>query len=178
METAIFLLQMSLQAGPRSLAATRYTHTRLSDHEFGRVMLKNLAKGVSRIRENWESYTALCSLTLLASRVLSQVPSDLVSPFIDLIDECRAVAYRWLAIVLERAQAATDEAHRRGLLGAVLNIVLACVDSFNVDDYSLAKVLADSDRASILLECSVIIHNNVPVQLSADDPLQNALFDR
>ncbi|KAI3589065.1 hypothetical protein IWW34DRAFT_826868 [Fusarium oxysporum f. sp. albedinis] len=95
METAIFLLQMSLQAGPRSLAATRYTHTRLSDHEFGRVMLKNLAKGVSRIRENWESYTALCSLTLLASRVLSQVPSDLVSPFIDLIDECRAVAYRW-----------------------------------------------------------------------------------
>ncbi|KAI8648277.1 hypothetical protein NCS55_01496600 [Fusarium keratoplasticum] len=178
METAIFLLQMSLQAGPRSSVITRCTHTRLSEHEFGWKMLENLVKGVSRIRENWESYTALCSLTFLASRLLSQVPSELVSPFIDLVDQCRAVAYRWLAIVLERAQAATDEAQRRGLLGAVLNIALACVDSFNVDDDFLAKVLADSDRASILLECSVIIHNNAPVQILTDDPLQNALFDR
>jgi hypothetical protein len=178
METAIFLLQMSLQAGPRSLVATRCTHKRLRDHEFGQVMLNNLANGVSRIRENWESYTALCSLTFLASRILSQVPSDLVSPFIDLIDECRAVSYRWLAIVLERAQTTTDEAHRKGLLGAVLNIALVCVDSFNVDEYFLAKVLTDSDRASILLECSVIIHNNTPVQIPTDEPLQNALFDR
>ncbi|VTT61429.1 unnamed protein product, partial [Fusarium fujikuroi] len=113
METAIFLLQMSLQAGPRSLAATKCIHTRLRDHEFGRVMLKNLAKGVTRIRENWEAYTALCSLTFLASRALSQVPGDLISPFIDLIDECRAVSYRWVAIVLEKAQTATEEAHRR-----------------------------------------------------------------
>ncbi|SCV61283.1 uncharacterized protein FFFS_15852 [Fusarium fujikuroi] len=115
METAIFLLQMSLQAGPRSLAATKCIHTRLRDHEFGRVMLKNLAKGVTRIRENWEAYTALCSLTFLASRALSQVPGDLISPFIDLIDECRAVSYRWVAIVLEKAQTATEEAHRRVL---------------------------------------------------------------
>lgn len=178
METAIFLLQTSLQAGPRSSVATRCTHTRLSDRVFGHVMLENLAKGVSRIRENWESYTALCSLTFLASRVLSQVSSDLVSPFIDLVDQCRVVAYRWLAIVLERAQAATDEAQRKGLLEAVLSIALACVESFNLDDCSLAKVLVDSERASILLECSVIIHNNAPVQISADDPLQNALVDR
>ncbi|UZP32271.1 hypothetical protein NXS19_000087 [Fusarium pseudograminearum] len=178
METAIFLLQMSLQAGPRSSAVTRCTHTRLSDHEFGGVMLENLTKGVSRIRENWESYTALLSLTSLASRVLSQVPSDLVNPFIELIDKCRDVAYRWLDIVLKRAETATDEAHRRGLLGVVLNIALVCVDSFNVDDFFLAQVLADSNQASILLECSIIIHNNAPVQVPADDPLQNALFDR
>ncbi|RSL41729.1 hypothetical protein CEP54_015726 [Fusarium duplospermum] len=178
METAIFLLQMSLQAGPRSSVATRCTHTRLSEHEFGWKILENLVKGVSRIRENWESYTALCSLTFLASRLLSQVPSDLVGPFMDLIDQCRAVAYRWLAIVLERAQAATDETQRTDLLGAVLSIALACVDSFNVDDCFLAKVLADSEQASILLECSVIIHNNAPVQILADDPLQSALFDR
>ncbi|EKJ69179.1 hypothetical protein FPSE_10644 [Fusarium pseudograminearum CS3096] len=178
METAIFLLQMSLQAGPRSSAVTRCTHTRISDHEFGRVMLENLTKGVSRIRENWESYTALLSLTSLASRVLSQVPSDLVNPFIELIDKCRDVAYRWLDIVLKRAETATDEAHRRGLLGVVLNIALVCVDSFNVDDFFLAQVLADSNQASILLECSIIIHNNAPVQVPADDPLQNALFDR
>ncbi|CAF3506003.1 unnamed protein product [Fusarium graminearum] len=178
METAIFLLQFSLQAGPRSSAVTRCTHTRLSDYEFGRVMLENLTKGVSRIQENWEPYTALLSLTSLASRVLSQVPSDLVNPFIELIDKCRAIAYRWLDIVLKRAEAPTDEAHRRGLLGVVLNIALVCVDSFNVDDCFLVQILADSNRASTLLECSIIIHNNAPVQVPADDPLQNALFDR
>ncbi|CAF3497814.1 unnamed protein product [Fusarium graminearum] len=178
METAIFLLQLSLQAGPRSSAVTRCTHTRLSDYEFGRVMLKNLTKGVLRIQENWESYTALLSLISLASRVLSQVPSDLVNPFIELIDKCRAIAYRWLDVVFKRAEAATDEAHRRGLLGVVLNIALVCVDSFNVDDCFLVQILADSNRASILLECSIIIHNNAPVQVPADDPLQNALFDR
>ncbi|RGP60187.1 hypothetical protein FSPOR_10776 [Fusarium sporotrichioides] len=178
METALFLLQMSFQAGPRSLAATRCTHTRLGDREFGQAMLGHLAKGVSRIRENWEPYTTLCSFTFLASRVLSQVPRDLAIPFVDLVDECRAVAYRWLAIVLERAQATTDEVHRRGLLGVVLNVALAFVGSFNIEDCFLAKVLEYSDRASILLECSVIIHNNAPVQISADDPLQTALFGR
>ena len=39
-ETAIFLLQMSLQAGPRNVSQnTQDTHTRLTDLELGRQLL-------------------------------------------------------------------------------------------------------------------------------------------
>ncbi|KAH7114591.1 hypothetical protein EDB81DRAFT_702529 [Dactylonectria macrodidyma] len=177
-ETATFLLQMSLQAGPRSLTSTRCTHTRLNDPEFGRQMLENLTKGVSHIQENWESYTALCSYTFLASRLLSQVPSQLSHAFLGLLEKCRKVSYRWLMTVLGRVQDTTNETQRREFLETALNIALICGDSFNVFDGFLPKILADSEQASMLVECSIIIYNNASLKSETETTLRGILFDR
>ncbi|KAH6974679.1 hypothetical protein EDB80DRAFT_830861 [Ilyonectria destructans] len=177
-ETATFLLQMSLQAGPRSSTSTRCTHTRLNDPEFGRQMLENLTKGVSHIQENWESYTSLCSYMLLASRLLSQVPSELSHAFLGLLEKCRKVSYGWLMTVLGRVQETTNETQRTEFLETALNIALICGDSFNVYDGFLPKILADSEQASMLVECSIIIYNNASLKSETETTLRGILLDR
>jgi hypothetical protein len=177
-ETAIFLLQMSLQAGPRSSTSTRCTHLRLKDREFGRQMVDHLTKCVSHIQENWESYTALSSYTLLASRLLSQVPSELSHAFLGLLEKCRRISYRWLMTILGRVQEATSEIRRRGFLKTALTIALICGDSFNVYDGFLPVILADAKQASMLVECSIIIYNNASLKSESETTLRGILFDR
>ncbi|KAJ9413498.1 hypothetical protein QL093DRAFT_2594586 [Fusarium oxysporum] len=167
-ETAIFLLQMSLQAGPRSSTSTRCTHLRLKDREFGHQMLEHLTKGVSHIQENWESYTALSSYTLLASRLLSQVPSELSHAFLGLLEKCRRISYRWLTTILERVQETTSETRRSGLLKTALTIALICGDSLQ----------SDAKQASMLVECSIIIYNNASLKSETETTLRGILFDR
>ncbi|KAF5698569.1 hypothetical protein FMUND_15060 [Fusarium mundagurra] len=178
METAIFLLQMSLQAGPRSPTSTRCTHLRLKDREFGHQMLEHLTKGVSHIQENWESYTALSSYTLLASRLLSQVPSELSHAFLGLLEKCREISYRWLMTILRRVEETTSEIRRREFLKTALNIALICGDSFNVYDSFLPVILADAKQASMLVECSIIIYNNASLKCETETGLRGILFDR
>ncbi|EWZ78101.1 hypothetical protein FOWG_17578 [Fusarium oxysporum f. sp. lycopersici MN25] len=177
-ETAIFLLQMSLQAGPRSSTSTRCTHLRLKDQEFGHQMLEHLTKGVSHIQENWESYTALSSYTLLASRLLSQVPSELSHAFLGLLEKCRRISYRWLMTILGRVQETTSEIRRSGFLKTALTIALICGDSFNVYDGFLPVILADAKQASMLIECSIIIYNNASLTSETETTLRGILFDR
>ncbi|PHH66136.1 hypothetical protein CDD81_199 [Ophiocordyceps australis] len=55
LETTIFLLQTSLQAGPTSSDnVARCSHARLCDLEFGKKMHEYLHASVLRKRENWE----------------------------------------------------------------------------------------------------------------------------
>ncbi|KAJ4177155.1 hypothetical protein NW755_014012 [Fusarium falciforme] len=141
-------------------------------------MLDNLAKGVSHIQENWESYTALCSYAFLASRLLSQVPSELSHAFLGLLEKCRKVSYRWLMTVLGRVQETTNETQRREFLETALNIALICADSFNVYDGFLPMILADSEQASMLVECSIIIYDNASLKSETESTLPDILFDR
>ncbi|KAG7408180.1 hypothetical protein Forpe1208_v012432 [Fusarium oxysporum f. sp. rapae] len=177
-ETAIFLLQTNLQAGPRSSTSTRCTHLRLKDREFGHQMLEHLTKSVSHIQENWESYTALFSYTLLASRLLSQVPSELSHAFLGLLEKCRRISYRWWMTILGRVQETTNEIRRSGFLKTALTIALICGDSFNVYDGFLPVILADAKQASMLVECSIIIYNNASLKSEAEATLRGILFDR
>ncbi|KAH6961733.1 hypothetical protein BKA56DRAFT_647758 [Ilyonectria sp. MPI-CAGE-AT-0026] len=111
------------------------------------------ATGVSHIQENWESYTALCSYTC----------ERIVPCFLGLLEKCRKVSYRWLMTT-------TNETQRREFLETALNIALICGDSFNI--------LADSEQASMLVECSIIIYNNASLKSETETTLRDILFDR
>ncbi|KAH6952351.1 hypothetical protein BKA56DRAFT_638451 [Ilyonectria sp. MPI-CAGE-AT-0026] len=139
-----------------------------TESDFGRQMLENLTKGVSHIQENWESYTALCSYTC----------ERIVPCFLGLLEKCRKVSYRWLMTVLGRVQDTTNETQRREFLETALNIALICGDSFNVYDGFLRKILADSEQASMLVECSIIIYNNASLKSETETTLRDILFDR
>ncbi|KAF4469857.1 hypothetical protein FALBO_3237 [Fusarium albosuccineum] len=178
-ETAIFLLQMSLQAGPHSIAGIeRYTHTRLCEQSFGLEMLSQLEKSVSRVQENWESDTALCSFTFLTARLLSLAVEELSQPLLDLLGRCREISYGWLMKLMEKAQATSDADQRREFTEAGLKIALLCVDTFNVDDRFMPQILSDPYQASILVETSIIIYNHSSLHGKTTDNLQNIMSDR
>ncbi|KAM0433504.1 hypothetical protein ACHAPT_004384 [Fusarium lateritium] len=178
-ETATFLLQMSLQAGPNYLSSvTRCAHTRLSDRQFGSQMLQSLAQCVSRVHENWESHTSLWCFTFLTSRLLSIGAEHHSQPLLDLLAQCRKISYKWLSRLMSRVQETTDDAQRREFLEIALRIALICTDTFNVDDRFLLKIMADPWQASILLEASIFICNNSRIKDTTEDLLLDILFNR
>jgi hypothetical protein len=140
-------------------------------------MLEHLTKGASHIQEKWESYTPLSSYMLLASRLLSQVPSELSHAFLVLLGKCRKISYRWLMTILGRVQETTSEIRRRELLKMALNIALLCGDSFNVYDGFLPVILADAKQVS-MVECSIIIYNNTSLKCETETSLRGILFDK
>ncbi|KAJ3489573.1 hypothetical protein NLG97_g5962 [Lecanicillium saksenae] len=176
-ETALFLLQLSLQSGPSSGAIHRATHSRLCDDAFGAQILESLKKCVTRVGENWESYVALWSFTSLAARVLSLASKDFSQSLLDLLQRSRQISHKWVSGLLEQAEDTSDEEQRRDLLDTAFNLALVCGDSFNVYDGYLSQILQDSAQASILVECSIIINDNAALQ-KADDVIQGVMMDR
>ena len=185
-ETAIFFLQLSLQAGPRKdgpmKAGTveRCAHTRLSDLEFGREFLERLRSCVSRIRENWQSNISLWIFVFLTARLMTMTTQTLKEQALPFLTECRTITLGWLAKLQARAHETKDEAQRTQFLRIALRISLICADSFNLDKHSLLEILPDSEQAAVLLEASINIYNNVGLlrEEPEEDLLEKTMYDR
>ncbi|KAL3483630.1 hypothetical protein BJX62DRAFT_249297 [Aspergillus germanicus] len=177
-ETAMFLLQMSLQAGRESSSVTRSTHSRPCDELFGRKILESLTGCVLRVQANWESYTALWSFTFLTTRLLSLVSKDLSQSFLNLLEKCRETSYSWVKALLERVEETSDDVQRREFLETASSIALICIDSFNVEEDFLRQILAHSQQAAIMIECSIIVHENLSLQTGDDQAFQDVILDR
>ncbi|KAJ3543984.1 hypothetical protein NM208_g3286 [Fusarium decemcellulare] len=177
-ETAIFLLQMSLQAGPPyPPKGARYTHTQLCEQSFGHEMLAQLTQAVSRVQENWESHIALCSFTFLTARLLSLAAEELSQPLLDLLRRCREIAYGWLMKLMEKVQETSNDAQRKEFTETGVKIALLCVDTFNVDDRFIPRILSHPYQASVLVETSIIIHNQSTLWRTGDN-LYDAMLER
>lgn len=178
-ETAVFLLQMNLQAGPFSSGnPERPSHVRLTDKDFGSAMFTHLHARVMRIRENWEFHTALGTFTFLAARLLSMVPDDLKKPFLDFLELCRDVSCDWLKTLDARLQDTTDGDRRIEFQRTILDISLICADSFNVEEDFLRQILSQEQQSSIPVEASIIIRNHANMRNKTTQPLQNIMYDR
>ncbi|KAH7157838.1 hypothetical protein B0J13DRAFT_520555 [Dactylonectria estremocensis] len=101
-EIAIFVIHLSLRAGPNSQETmTRKTHVLLSDVNFGRKMLNCLGALVARVEEDSGSYYALCAFTSLAARLLSM--TEVLKPeYTQLPGYCRTVSHHWMLQAREK----------------------------------------------------------------------------
>ncbi|KAF4445849.1 hypothetical protein F53441_10495 [Fusarium austroafricanum] len=178
-ETAIFLLQMSLQAGPYwSNEMARHAHKRPTELEFGCQMLASLTQCVSRVEQNWESYTSLCSFTCLTTRLLALADKSLFEPILELLTRCRKISYKWLMKLLAKVQDINDRVQRKEFLETALYVALICIETFNIEGKLFQSMLTDSQQAAILVEVAIIIHNNSDLGRSGDDALYSIMFDR
>ncbi|KAF5986478.1 hypothetical protein FCOIX_1537 [Fusarium coicis] len=178
-ETGIFLLQLTLQAGPQLInEVTREAHTRLTVVEFGGRLLEHLSKAVSRIEKNWESHTALSSFILLAIRFLSLARPPLDQDIMGLLCRCRGISYQWLLTLIGKIQDTSDYTQRREFSGSALTVAMMCVQTFNVDDRHLKKILGDSQQASLLVESSIAICNTTGDTNRTQTALQSIMVDR
>ncbi|KAF9771217.1 hypothetical protein IL306_011135, partial [Fusarium sp. DS 682] len=178
-ETAIFLLQMMLQAGPyQSDNISRQAHTRPTELQFGRQLLVCLNECLSRVQENWESYTSICSFTCLATRFLALADNSLSKQILGLITRCRMISYRWVMHLLAKIQNIDDCAQQKEFVETAVHIALICIGTFNLEGGFFENELADEQQAAILLEISIIIHNNADIQRVREDPLYSFMLHR
>lgn len=179
-ETAIFLLQLSLQAGPNEQnIIERCAHVRLTNAEFGHTMLDQLQGCVSRIKDNWEAHTAMGIFIFIAVRLLSMTttPALRLSIF-NLLKECREISYQWLARLRSRAYESPTEKEMVQFLQIAFRVSLVCADTFNMDGELLAHILSDPCQAAILIEISININNNISSMEKDQDELEGIMYDR
>lgn len=179
-ETAIFLLQISLQTGPnKQNTIERCAHVRLTDAEFGRAMLDQLQGCIFRIKENWELHTAMWIFIFIAARLLSMTTTPALIPSIlRLLKECREISYQWLTRLRSRAYGSPNEEERVQFLQIAFRVSLVCADTFNVGDKLLTQILSDSRQAAILIEVSISIHNNTSLIEKDQNELEGIMYDR
>ncbi|KAF4333347.1 hypothetical protein FBEOM_12860 [Fusarium beomiforme] len=178
-ETAIFLLQMMLQAGPyQSENIARHAHTRPTEVEFGHQLVNHLNQCLSRVRENWESYTSLCSFTCLATRFLALVDDYLSKQILGLITRCRRISYSWVLHLFAKIQDLDDLVQQEEFVETAVHIALICIETFNLEGAHFERELADEQQAAILLETSITINNNANFKRLREDPLYGFMLDR
>lgn len=177
-EAATFLLQSSLQAGPNAHATTeRCTHDVFCDIAFAHQLAESLQESISRIEENWESYTALSVFVFLSSRLTSLGPEGMKARCLGLLQGCRDISYQWLCKMQRRLEEITDHDQRIEFQSIILNICLVCVNSFYIGQEDLASILGEPRNYSILVEISIIIANNADL-LKDTDSLQQFMRSR
>jgi hypothetical protein len=167
---ASFILQTTLQAGPNPEETPhRSPHTILLDPTFVNQMITHLLDVVSRIEENWESYTALWVYTSISVRLLSMATRGMEEQLLALVKRCREVSYRWLHLTQSRLDAITDEEQAADFQSIVIDIALVCSNSFYTGHEHLEKILYDTHQASILLEVSTFICNSASMFTKDND---------
>lgn len=177
-ETATFVAQITLQAGPQNNQASRASHGILEEVGFAQRFLDALCKSVERIEKNPESYWALWSFTLLATRVLSMVPDTEARDYLHFLERCRKLSKKWVNRIHIKLSETHNGEQKSLLRSMALDIALVCFDTFSVDPKYLKRILRKPKQASILIELSIIIRSSLPAEDAQKDGLKSFLVDR
>lgn len=180
LETSLVILQSIYQAGPPQESNTlRPSHEVLGDPEFVAALLRLLTESLKRVQENWESSQAVTTFTCLSLRLLSlNWAEEITTQCLSYLRDLRTVTFSWVKLLMERAYSATTDSHRAELLFHGIHLALVCVNTFNVDDRYLERVLASSEDASIFLQCCMLIQNGSSTISGASDPMNPILLHR
>lgn len=156
-ETSLVILQTIYQAGPGVLGTSeRENHQLLEDAAFVSCLLDNLVVALERISKNWAFSQGLGSFVAIATRLLSVTTCiNFSQRCLDLLRECRSVAFRWLEMLRDKALHAVDPTHRLDLVKRGVEIALICGFTLDVDENWLADVLEQD--ASTLIKCNVVV---------------------
>ncbi|KAI8936437.1 hypothetical protein NX059_006844 [Plenodomus lindquistii] len=160
-ETQCFILQATQQAGESNGRTERVTHDILKEATFGLAMLQQLDLALIRVAENWESFRAVATFSLLAKRVLSLTSSsDVRARAFDYLHRLRQVCMKWVARLKHRASTSTEDDQRSELYSRATEIALVCTDTFDVAETDIDTILHHNSSISTLLICSITIQEN------------------
>ncbi|KAK4543620.1 hypothetical protein LTR36_005265 [Oleoguttula mirabilis] len=161
-ESTLVILQCIYQAGPPSNDIRRAGHAFAGDYDSAVKLLEELRVALHRVKKNWESSQALSIFISIASRLLSLSPSTAIQiSCVAYLEDARTIAFGWIQDLREKAQRVNTHNERTEYLSKRAEIALICVDSFNIDDSPLDRVLTSStEHASILVQCTIILQES------------------
>jgi hypothetical protein len=139
-------------------------------------MLVQLEVALEHMSENWESWKALASFSLLTRRILSLTSSDEVSTrSMEYLMGVREVCLKWLGTLQERAINSTNQEQRFELYLRTMDIALLSFSTLDIEDKYLSKVLEQTTTVSTLIQCSIMIKENQGSLRSDTEGLSNIM---
>lgn len=177
-----------------STAAIRPAHEDLESPEFVQCLVNNLGVKLEQVSENWEACRTIGLATVLATRVKS-ASNNLMSCVDDLLDLCRDLLHRQLAKAftdyerIRHAESREDAGDRdstqddqnasgdnklkakrsKEMTTKRLEISLACLNTFSLDDGALREALQDPAKIQIFIECAMAVHESMSALEELDD---------
>jgi hypothetical protein len=155
-ETQYLMQQIIHQTGPMNGQVERILHWILQDAQFCDSMLGQLESARNHISENWESWRALATFSLLTRRILSMTPSEEIRFLVSV----REVCLRWLRTLADRVKTSTGQEQRSELYARTLDIALLGTSTFDVDDAFFDNILNQPGATSTLLQFSIRVQEN------------------
>ncbi|KAK7740938.1 hypothetical protein SLS53_005001 [Cytospora paraplurivora] len=158
--TSLVVLQAIYQAGPRDNEDfRRASHSILANGVFPGTLLSAVDEAIGRIEKNWESYEALGIFTCIVARQLSlSAQADTTATALMVLSKLRNLGFSWLELLREKRDSTEDEAQRREFAEKIVAIALICSGTFDVDEQHLESILVDTEQASILIQCGIMIN--------------------
>lgn len=165
-EVFLLILQATNEAGPATGSSLlRDAHEVLDDEAFGIVLLDGLEDAFNRVKENWESDIAWCTLLSLATRLVRTTHCALVRrQCLKYLAKIRAASLDWSRNLLKKKDASDLTAERRDLDFRILTMALICVCTFDTSTPQLETALMDDKAAATLLESSITISEHLSFQ--------------
>ncbi|KAI8631861.1 hypothetical protein F5Y19DRAFT_492813 [Xylariaceae sp. FL1651] len=162
-DAGLIISQCNLQTGPAGCGnILRDTHLILDDEEFTCTLLNEIAVSCRAIRENWQSANSLSIFISLLNRVLSLASSSAIKQrTLDILADARATSTHWVDILREKAHRAVESQAREAFLSKAVTAALICLDTFNMEEELLSRVLSAPDQATIMVKSAIIVHEGL-----------------
>ncbi|KZP26585.1 hypothetical protein FIBSPDRAFT_928540 [Athelia psychrophila] len=170
-EILILFTQAAWEIGPL-LNKEREWHMELCIGTFASVLLQELADLLTAVQSNWAEVKCVRVITALTSRLLvSSKDFEAVKQAYILMRRTRATTFTWMHQLADRLRENDDEARAQDLQRRMCEVAAACRSTYDVDPLHLQNLLSSSRDLSVLLECTIVVHDNSPssaIGLSTD----------
>ncbi|KAL6706808.1 hypothetical protein ACN47E_005144 [Coniothyrium glycines] len=160
-ESQCMILQTFQQTGLPCGVVERTYHCAISQELIGSSMLDQLKIALCRLSENWESWRALASFSLLARRISSLTTSlELRERVFIFLSELRSTCFKWVQKLKQRATISTDDGQRAELYSRATEIALVCTGTYDVEEVDFDIILRSTTAITMLIQSSITIQEN------------------
>ncbi|KAF8886602.1 hypothetical protein CPB84DRAFT_1850068 [Gymnopilus junonius] len=177
-EVHTLIMQAAWQIGPLA-DDTREWHIELEVPQFGRLLIQESMGLLSHVEANWTESTTIKSIIYLTSRLLTSTRDQQVKDLaFALLRKARRVTYKWMCEIVIKLQDAIGDDQADVLQRLACEMAALCRATFDVNPGDLDGLLCCEDDVAILIESSVIVHDNTPPRLGDKLPDLQRLLHR
>ncbi|PBL01452.1 hypothetical protein ARMGADRAFT_1073734 [Armillaria gallica] len=166
------LTQSACQVGVVAENDVLEWHIVLYDLSFRQVLFKELWELLLNVEGNWLESVTLRSIILLMNRLLvmttpaeasQSIVNDSVSAY-DIIRKARMVVFLWVQILVEKLQETVEEDDMQELQCRIFELAATVWATYDVEPEHVQALLQSNEDIKILVESSIIMHDNTPIR--------------
>jgi len=175
----LLLLQASWEAGELSAEGFRVWHDELKVSDLGHALINELQSLKVSVEANWLEGITMATISALVSRLLSSVEdSRVIQGSYELLQAIRKTTFKWVQELSKALEDAPDENSSRESQARVRDMAAICRSTYDVGPDDIKELLRSPKDLEILMSCSVLVRDNVPLDLSALPPISRLILER
>ncbi|KAG8742150.1 hypothetical protein FRC10_001958 [Ceratobasidium sp. 414] len=141
-------------------------HLELDDPQFGRLLVAQALRALNRVKGSWIESTSVRTIVMLVTRLLaSTTDTSTQQDAYQLLREARGVTFKWLQELSTKLQAVELPAQVSDYQQRICEMAAICRSTYDVDALHIPELFTTAEDYHVVIFCSVILHDNRPLEL-------------